>query len=369
MPTKTLKIKSQSAELCLIVKKFIKKSNTLLKFFVWLKNNLLNLLRLKDVLMMQVLFHIWPEQTYRFSTRKLLPCKKNRYPKELRPIIPYDLLKNESSNIPRMKEIYLIGRGSSFDKNNLKDIKEPIFLAPAWGPLRIDRKGKIFHPIDFSIDKGKMKMVGHKRVAVKIQGPTEELFDDHPDKEYRQDNITYINNRPPFVKRFKKNGNNVISIHPHAIDEKGNPYPISFMNAPNPSIFDNKQCRRIALAEKIYKPPLLFPYPNWAPTYSFLPTLCALSFFADKINVYGWDCYLDTSPKNMNYWELFFNMYKMKYHDFSVFGSKNFFEMALVNFYFGYQLSKLPNINICSHMGELDKHEKLMKRIERVFFN
>ena len=59
----------------------------------------------------------------------------------------------------------------------------------------------------------------------------------------------------------------------------------------------------------------------------------------------------------------------MKNHDLSGWGTKNYFEMALVNFYFGYQLSRLPNINICSRMGELDKHEKLMRRIERVFFN
>ena len=37
--------------------------------------------QLKDVCMMMTLFHIWPEQVYRFSTRKLLPSKKNRYSK------------------------------------------------------------------------------------------------------------------------------------------------------------------------------------------------------------------------------------------------------------------------------------------------
>ncbi len=68
----------------------------------------------------------------------------------------------------------------------------------------------------------------------------------------------------------------------------------------------------------------------------------------------------------MNYWELFFNMYKYK-NDLT--RSRNHFESALINFYYAYQLSKLPNINIYGYMGKLKKHEKLIKRIERVLFN
>ena len=86
--------------------------------------------------------------------------------------------------------------------------------------------------------------------------------------------------------------------------------------------------------------------------------------FADKINVYGWDFYLDSSPEKMNYWQLFFNMYKYK-HDFR---SQNHFESAAINFYHGYQLSKLPNINIHGYMGQLNNHEKLIRRIEKVLF-
>ena len=44
-----------------------------------------------------------------------------------------------------MKEINAVGIGSSFDMNNIKDLKGPTFLLPAWGPLRIDENGKIFY--------------------------------------------------------------------------------------------------------------------------------------------------------------------------------------------------------------------------------
>ena len=108
---------------------FYKSLRTVLqkKPFIWSfltrsKDLFLVLARLKGVFMMMILFLVWPEQTYRFSTRKVLPSKKNRFSKNSRPIIPYDLLKSKSSNIKAMKEINLVGLGSSFDMNNIKNI-------------------------------------------------------------------------------------------------------------------------------------------------------------------------------------------------------------------------------------------------------
>ena len=42
-----------------------------------------------------------------------------------------------------MEEINVVGIGSSFDLNNLKDLKGPIFH-PGWGVLRTDKNGKVF---------------------------------------------------------------------------------------------------------------------------------------------------------------------------------------------------------------------------------
>tara|TARA_B100001750_G_C15009869_1_gene351674 strand:- start:132 stop:467 length:336 start_codon:yes stop_codon:yes gene_type:complete len=107
------------------------------------------------------------------------------------------------------------------------------------------------------------------------------------------------------------------------------------------------------------------PYQNWAPTSSFLPTLYGLSFVAEKINVYGWDYYLENSPNSMSQSQILFNMYKAK-HD--LLRSKNHFETALFNFYYGYKLSKMSNIRIYSNMGKLEKHKNLINKIERVLY-
>ena len=142
------------------LKEFIKKFTTLWKFLTWSKDRFFNLSRLKDVLMMMILVHVWPEQTYRFSTRKLLPSKKNRFPKELKPIIPYDLLKTKSSNVSKLKEINIIGRGSSFDLNNLKELEGAIYLISFWGPIKIDDNGKLFYKHSDLMPKNKR---GHQQ--------------------------------------------------------------------------------------------------------------------------------------------------------------------------------------------------------------
>ena len=127
------------------LKKFLKKFPILWRALTWCKDRWINLSRLKDVFMMMILFHVWPEQTYRFSTRKLLPSKKNRFSKKLKPVIPYDLLNTKSSKIPTMKEINVVGLGLSFDLNYLKRIKGPTFLFSFWYPLKIDNKGNIIY--------------------------------------------------------------------------------------------------------------------------------------------------------------------------------------------------------------------------------
>jgi hypothetical protein len=314
--------------------------------------------------MMMILFHVWPEQTYRFSTRKLLPSKKNRLFKESKPIIPYELLKSKSSNIPLMKEINVIGKGSSFDLNNIKKLNGPIFLVSYYGPLRIDDNGNL---VGTKYDQNYISRI--LDVPGKSRDVEALFFKEQNYKEFKSKNITYAIyvSAMNVLEKLKKSGHEILAIDTHIMDNDGN-YS-STEATTSSSDFDlmySLQCRHISVAEKIYQTPLEAPYANWVPSGSFLPSVCALSYFAEKINVYGWDFYLNSSPERMGYWELFLNTYKFRK---DLRRSKNFFESALINFYYGYQFSKLPNINIHGYMGQLSKHDKLMKRIERVLFN
>ena len=268
-----------------------------------------------------ILFHIWPEQVYRFSSRKLLPSKSNKYTKASKPNIPFNLLKSKCSKIKKIKEINVVARGDSFDIKNLEKLDGPIFLVSFWSPIKISNS-----------------------------------------------RITYVIGRKKVVKLLKEMGKKVLSVEVYGIGKDGEPYPLdrhwgttSFLD-----LFDDRYCFRISVAENVYLPPLLPPQAHWTPIGSFLPALCALSFFAEKINIYGWDFYLESSPSEMSYWQLFFNLYKYKP---DCRRSKNHFESALINFYYGYKLSMHPNINNYGYLGQLGKHKKLIKRIERVLFN
>ena len=168
----------------------------------------------------------------------------------------------------------------------------------------------------------------------------------------------------------------MLAIIPYYLDKNGKIYSAS-KAAERPgyqNMFNNKNCKLISMIEKVYRPPVektVIPMdrskPLYAttPTYSFLSQLCGLTFFAKKINVYGWDYYLKSSPEEMNYWQLLFNMYSFKLDV----RSRNHFEAAIINFYYGYQFSKMSKFKIYGYMGQLGKHEKLIKRIERVLFN
>tara|TARA_B110000014_G_C20122986_1_gene596073 strand:+ start:3056 stop:4036 length:981 start_codon:yes stop_codon:yes gene_type:complete len=324
------------------------------KFFRGFKDSYIKFSRIKDVLIMMTLFHTWPKQMYRFSTRNLLPRKENRFNKNSKPNIPYNLIKSKSSNIPMMKEINVVGPGKSFDLNNLKDFEKPTFLLPFWSPLFLDRDGNIKYKHVFSFDTAKFD--------------TNFFLENKLGREFKKDNFVYVQSRKEVIEKFKMNNNKVISINLYSINKEGNYDPVNEM-WPSPSynnLFDHDQCKRISIAENIYKPPILPPQLPWTPIKSFLQNLYALSFFAEKINVYGWDFYLDSSPEKMGYWKLFFNMYK---YDFDVNRGYDHFESALINYYYAYELSKNSKFKIYSYMGKLEKHENLIKKIEKVLFN
>ena len=62
----------------------------------------------------------------------------------------------------------------------------------------------------------------------------------------------------------------------------------------------------------------------------------SLSYFAEKINIYGWDYYMESSPDSMSYWQLYFNLNNQLKED--IIRSSYILETAIVNYYYGYHL-------------------------------
>ena len=275
------------------LKKFFRNFKFLWKFLVFIKENLIRIARYKDVLLMMSLVSIWPEQTYRFSTRKLLPSKKNRFEKKTKPIFPYYLLKDKCSEFPKMKEINVVARGSSFDLQKLKKMHEPTFLISFWGPIKIDENGKLFYRHSDKYKPGKFKLTRSTEETLL-------LHEKSNDNEFFKENITYVTGKSAEIELLKRNKHKILDIKVYHDGDDINDKNI------------NRNIKCISIKENIYKPPLLKPNPNWAPSGSFLPALCALSNFAEKINVYGWDGHLNKSPESMNFLKLLYNMYDYK---------------------------------------------------------
>jgi hypothetical protein len=330
--------------------------------FKKLKDQSMILFRLKDVFMMMILFHIWPKQTYKFSTRGLLPSEKYRHSKNKKTIPPYQIIKPKTK-ISKMKEINVIGVSPNFDLNELKKMNGPIFLVTFWTPLQINDVGKVIYRHPTILDDNYM----NNFLDVFWKNGKEYWYKNNKTiNEFKKREVTYVLSRKECLEPLKNNSYNICGIAVFTKDKNGNYLARNklYNDSNFFDFYDNDYSNYISVYENIYKSPE--PKGLFAPTGSFLPAICALSQVAEKVNVYGWDFYLDRSPKKMNYWQLFFNMYKFAP---DMMRSRFFFESALINFYYGYQLSKLPNINIHGYMGHLQGHSKLMKRIEKVLFN
>ena len=276
--------------------------------------------RLFDASMMMFLLHVWPEQVYRFSTRKLLPNKSERFNTNDRPSVPFELIEERTSKIQRVEEINLVMRGSSFDISKLDNLNGPIYLVNFNWPIETQKA------------------------------------------------VIYLEQSMRNAYMMQQLGFSVCHVEVNRVAENGKMFPPDSYSKLSwyENVLDMPNFQRIAIAERIGRPFRLPLSSSWRPAGAGLNAICALSYFADKINVYGFDFYLESSPDDMSYWRLFSNLYKFR---LDVFRSSLHFECAIINFYYAYHLSKLNNIKIYGYMGKLNRHEKLIKKIDRVLFN
>lgn len=235
--------------------------------------------------------------------------------------IPFGLIKERTSKIQRMEEINIVMRGGSFDFSKLDSLEGPTYLVNFNSPIKTRKE------------------------------------------------VIYVEQYIKYAYVFLQLGLKSCYVEQHRMLENGQ--TIISKSYPNfkwyETIMDNPDFQRIAIYEQIRRPIKQLTFPKtWVPSGAGLSAVCALYYFADKINIYGWDFYFRKSPNAMSYWELFSNLNNFK---LDMFRSRLHFECTLTNLYYGYHLSQLPNIKNYGYMGQLSRHEKMIKKIERVLFN
>lgn len=287
--------------------------------------------RFIDVILMMICIQLRPEHMYRFSTRKLLAPMKDRHRPSQCPNIPYDLIESRTSqDLPKLGEVNLVMRGSSFDMQHLDDLSDPIIFVSFWPKAMWPNpyKNEFWPPIKT------------KRRAI------------------------YSHFHSVAVKELLELGLEVLWIE-SCYEENGLFRPMDG-NRDEPwyeDIVSHPLCYRISIQQTMEKGGE--PFRLRPPMGSGLAALSAISFIAGVINIYGWDYYLDSTPRDMGYWKLFSKLY---HYSQDMYAGRESIENAVINFYYGYYLSKIDGINIHGYLGQLESHQKLIKQLERVLF-
>lgn len=301
--------------------------------------------------MMIFCLHFFPSLTYRFSTRKFIPSSEYKTDKHKLIKVPYKIIEKMSSNLKKFDEVNAVGIGSSFDLNRLKNFNKPTFLLSFWDSLKIDQHGKIAY---FSKKAG----YGHKL----------NIDEERKYKDYVNPNLIYVVSKFDLIKNLVNKGHKVLVVNTYTRNNDyglNTPGTYNYENEEFYNIVNNPNVLRVSQVDEIFKYPVRKPFPDWTSTGSIIPYLSAISFLSNKINVYGWDFFLRKSPNNMGYIELLLKMYDNKI-DWK--RTLSHFEEALFNYYFGYNFSKNKKFRVHSYMGQLLKHEKLIRKIEKVLF-
>jgi len=279
---------------------------------------------------MMLLLHFWPEQVFRFSTRRLLPPMRDRYPRPENPEIPYEIIESRSSSErPNFDHLNVILRGSSFDLHELDTVGNPVVLVSFWP--------KEMWPNSY---------------------PTEFW---PPLKTNRE--VIYTHFHAEAVRELLKLNLRVLWIESCYSDKQGEFHPQDGDSRQSwyEKLTHHPLCTRISVLQKIDKGGnRLRP-----PTGSGLAAIATCYLLTKNISVYGWDYYLKESPQNFGYWTLFIKLYSYFLDSYK---GMNFIEAGIINFYYGYHFGNMPGIRIHGYLGQLHAHGKLIEKLERVIF-
>ena len=288
--------------------------------------------RLLDAMLMMLLLHFWPEQVSRFSTRKLLPPIRDRYPPPENPEIPYEIIESRSSSErPSFDHLNVVLRGSSFDLHELNTLENPIALVSFW-PKEMWPN---LYPSEFW----------------------------PPLKTNRE--VIYTHFHAEAVRELLKLDLRVLWIEGCYSDEQGRFRPQDGASRESwyEELAHHPLCTRISVLQKIHKGGE--PFRLRPPTGSGLSAIATCYLLANNISVYGWDYYLKETPLNSSYWSLFIKLYSYFLDSYK---GMNFIEAGIINFYYGYKFGNMPGSKIHGYLGQLQAHGKLIEKLERVIF-
>ena len=299
-------------------------------FIIRLKRNILfenyskafNIRRWIGWYLLCLMVHFFPRYAYLFSVRREIPTKSTRFSEKQNPLDDFEIHMDISDTLPEMEEINIVLKGTSFSRERLSSLKPPIFLVN-W----VNDEGRVSEPVPFTKGEGIFYVTGGNQTIawwMNREGRTPIIL------------IQYA--------RFNKNGEMVKNELELSDDVK--------------DIFSDSENYRIVVSHCSNHP---------FPQMSAVVCIAALCKLAKKVNIYGWDQYLDFEPVKHGYWKALFGLTSPRPKARPPLACR--VEQALWNYHYAYRLDKLQNLNIEGRITQLKHHPGLINIIRKVFHN
>lgn len=311
--------------------------------------------RIKDICFMYLALNLYPKYLFKFSTRKLLPDTTQRHRLNKDDFLPVKFLSEEDNKLKYFDEVNFVGYGTSFNIENIKKFKNPTFLISFWSAIRKKKDGSLvvhYTTHDARYDKN-FESVEH----------------------YNNKNLYYVVARKDICQDLIKNNCNLVIVEGYRELISGdyilsNNYKLeNWQQKDREELKNYKKKFTLNIIENFRKPYInnLEAMKNFYPNGSFVYLISSIIPFCNKINIYGWDFYLDQNASDLSSFQLQKTFFNPKF-DWGPSRSWFHFESTLVNYYYAYLFSKNKKIKIHSRLGGIEKHKKLLKNIEKALF-
>jgi hypothetical protein len=253
---------------------------------------------------------IHPESLHKLSFEGAFPNKNRRLAKTSNPWDDFEIDRDRSSELVPVGAVTVIQKGTSFDRSLVDRLPGTIY-AINWLE-KLDRQDVVYT----SADSGYLR----RFIA-------EEMFP-------------------------------ILYLEINRIDAQGN-YHARDAGSEIEKLLNHPQVQRVSIYHKAgpQRPG------TGMPATSGLAAVVALGFFAESIEVYGWDFYLSFAPAVTGYWKTFF-----RYFGNIGIGTGSPFEMSVYNWHYAYRFSQSPNFKNHGYLSGLEKYRGINNRLDRIFY-
>ncbi len=285
-----------------------------------------NLIRIINVIIMMFLINVIPSQIYRFSKRRGLPDKKNKFKidkKNLHPPLILDKSKKIFEN--SKSEANFIFRGDSLREYSSK--------------INNSATNFIFGVVTLPQLK-KIEKILEKEII---------------------DNAYFVYSSLEFLKNFpEKNKRKLIFIDIAEDQLLGKKNKVEHDN--NYDYCKNNNLFYFRAHKNLF--PRLPQGADYVPTGSGLMGIFSLMDDFKKINIFGWDFHEKKHISDLNQIQFILNLFDYKLEN----RSHIHFESKIINLYYAYKLSKINKVNLNCFLKGLEKFHGQIKNIEKVLY-